>query len=385
MKNKPKNIFLWGVFSLTLAIALLTIVGYLSKTPYPGFLISENGISISKIFDLDQPGVLKPGDQLISINGILISDYQNSLTLQYWQRISPGDPVTINLLRDDQQRSGEPLGEVRRMPEFRYRFFSPMWVALILWGVGAGAYMTVQPRDHNSALFLYFCCVLADWLGAHYGPAEHHLWYNPILERLSSWLLVPLIFSFTWQFPNQLRGKKDGKVQLPIVISGYLLASALLVYDLLHPTYQLYRYALLISLLCSIGLIIFRYLSHTESRKQQQNIYFFAIFGYLILGGTLILEIINMHLPPLVEGIIFFRIAPLSNFNIIYNLGKKNPPVSISRQSISCWNDIQFDRPPGVDDVVNNRGKLGPAPKQHSKYVNRSINRCTDYANISSF
>jgi signal transduction histidine kinase len=325
MRSKPAKIFLWGVFTISLVITLLNIAGYLSQTPYPGLLLSKDGNRVLQIFDKDQIDTFKPDDQLISINGISISDHQDSLTLGFWQDLSPGDPVRINLLRDGEQIEVIWTFSGQTKAEFRYRFFSPMWVALILWGCGASAYLTIRPADHNSALFLVFCCLTAIWLGSHYGPAEHNLWYNPFLERISAWAFAPLIFSFHWQFPNQLRGELDGKAHLPIIISGYLVSASFLIYDLFHLAYNLYIYGFLAGLLFGVGLIVYRFITHRSTRNHHRNIYISALVCYAILGLTTFHEILNFYLPPPLIGILFLLILPFPII-VLYTIWDRKIP-----------------------------------------------------------
>ena len=325
MESKPARIFLWGIFTITLVLTLLNIIGYLSQSPYSGLLIAEDGKSISKVFDPTQSGKFLPGDELLSINGVLVSEFQNSLTQQYWQGLSPGDPVTISVLRKGMLVDIDWNFSGQTKSEFRYRFFNPMWVALIVWGLGASAFLTIRPADENSKLFLYLCCLITDWLSSHYGPAATHLWYNPYLERISAWMLVPLIFSFHWRFPDQISGKQGLKSIRPIVISAYLLGAAGLVYDLRHPAQHLFIYAAMGGMVLGVSLILFRYFVQKETRSQLSKIYISAVVAYALLGLTIFLEISKFHLPPLFEGIIFlgFLTFPIS---VLYTVWEKKIP-----------------------------------------------------------
>lgn len=311
MKPDPRITIIRTSFFVLLAIILLYLFGFLSQAPYPGFLIAENGKTVLKIFDAQQADKIRPKDELISINNIEILDYENSLALEYWQGVSPGEPVPITVLRE-----GEELEVIwhfsgRSNSEFQNRVLSRIWIAFIFWACGIAAYLSIRPADANWRLYLTFCFVAAIWLVSYNGPAGFHLWFSAYVARISVWVLIPTIIHLHMRFPEPLVKKVTNKGEGRLVVFSFAASLGAMVYDLLHPNKKLFLFGFLGAIFLVIALSITRYLIFNKSRNQTRYIFLSSLIGYSSLGVFLSLGITGILVPPIIKDLGYLCLIPI--------------------------------------------------------------------------
>jgi len=89
-------------FTLILSTSLIYFVGFVIYSLYPGFSFNPSTGSQIEVFDLDQAGVLQPGDRITAVNGLAVETYKKNLDASFWEGVDVGDQVSINLMRDGQ-------------------------------------------------------------------------------------------------------------------------------------------------------------------------------------------------------------------------------------------------------------------------------------------
>jgi signal transduction histidine kinase len=296
---------------MLISIIMLYLFGYFSQAPYPGFLIAENGKAVVKVFDTQQSEKFQPEDELISINDIQVSDYINSLSLNYWEDLSPGDPVPITVLRDRQEIEFTWSFSGKTNAESQHRLFSRIWISFLFWTCGVSAFMTIRPTDDNWRLYLSYCFLFSIWLVTNSGPAAFHLWYSPYLVRVSVWLLIPTILSLHWRFPDYLGEEFTRRVGTGFLVFAYAASAGVMIYDLLHPNKMLFNFGLLTALILGMIYSIIRYMTHKETRDQLKVILLSSIVGYLVLVAFLMLTIFELPVPPMIKNIGYLALIPV--------------------------------------------------------------------------
>jgi signal transduction histidine kinase len=308
VKHDLRSIFLAVIFSIILLLNLLYIVGFLSQAPYPGFLLEKDGDAVVKVFDPEQADKLQPGDQLISVDQIQISNFLDSLNLNLWQDVQPGEQVSIILVRDGEQKEISWTFTGQTTFEFMDRFFSPIWLAIFFWGCGVSAFLTIRPTDINWRLFLSLCFLLAIWFATFFGPAAQHYWYSPTLERISAWMVIPLLLIFHWQFPQRLLNTSILKFKAVGQLFLYATSLTFLFFDLSNPAQSLYWYGLLATLLIVIGLLLIRYLTQKTLREDLKLILLSSGVTFLVSLIATIIQISGIFIHPLFESFLYLGI-----------------------------------------------------------------------------
>jgi signal transduction histidine kinase len=321
MRIIPRITFLRISFLILLAIILVYTFGYFSQAPYPGFLISENGKTVLQVFDDEQADKFQPDDELISINAIQISDYNNSLTLQYWENVSPGDPVPITVLRDGKELDITWFFTGKTQAEYRNRIFCHIWIAFIFWTCGVSAYLTIRPTDDNWRLYLTYCFLFSIWFVTSSGPTGFHLLYSSHLERISAWLLIPTIAYLHWRFPRYLAEEFTRKYGNGFLIFSYLISIGMLVFDLLNPDKFLYTYGFLATLILAIIFSLIRYAMYKETRDPLRAFFLSTLIGYSLPSALLVLRIFGEPVTPAIQivGSIVLIFIPIAFLYIIWN------------------------------------------------------------------
>lgn len=320
MSLNARRFLLGIIIVIALSISLAYIVGYLTQVPYPGFLIQKDSNTIIKIYDQDQSDKIQTGDQVISINGILVAEDWDSLNIRFWEGLSPGYPVPIKLERGGHQFDITWRFTGRTSEAFQDRFFSPIWLAIFFWGCGVSAYLTIRPTDTTWKVFLAINFLLSLWFVTFFGPASDHYWLAPYVERISAWILIPLFLGSPFRFPNNLLNEERTSTNILILVLSYLTAGILLALDLSKPALHLSAYGLALALLVEMILYITLYLIKSSARSQIKLIYQLMVPSYLCTLFLIITQTQGTSLPLAVNIVLILviQLYPLSVFYTIW-------------------------------------------------------------------
>ncbi|MGD8603642.1 MAG: GAF domain-containing protein [Anaerolineales bacterium] len=143
---------------------------------------------------------LRAGTQVVAIGGIEHQEYASNPTRYLFPDSTSGDTTTLRVVRNGQ------LATLRwRLPPLSARdrltrvsetlLFVPFYLA------GTVALLMLRPRGQRSRVLVSTFYVLALWLASS-GLADSQAAYSAVIERLTAWMLVPLMWHLHILFPT---------------------------------------------------------------------------------------------------------------------------------------------------------------------------------------
>ncbi len=276
MTTQREKIIARVFFTTVTAITLVYIIGYIQLVPYTGFRFNASTGKVIILFDKTQPLGLRPGDQIQKIGALSFSDYENSLTATFWDGVSPGEVVPIDIIRDGEAQTVQWRFTGYNTPEFNDRFYSPWLISMVFLFFGIITYNSVRPKNVSWAIIVptsfSTAVIVAAWIGAY----QSHIFYAAHLTRLAVWVIIPLLIHLHWLFPTPL-SRLPNWVDNYLIPGIYLISIPLLVIDLRNPSLYIYRIGIMVSFFISICLLIVRMIVQKQYRRQVRLILVFII------------------------------------------------------------------------------------------------------------
>jgi HD-GYP domain-containing protein (c-di-GMP phosphodiesterase class II) len=293
--RKNVNGFSIFVSAFVLAVCLLITFYAAYLSPYSGINLNGEWVvqQISECNPQDafcntNKNSIRPGDQILTINGLTQADYLRNLSVVTFQGFQPGDTVPITLVREGRELNINWRIPYRPAPELTDILSSVIYIPF--WLAGTLILLLMQPRDQRWISLILFNFATALYLAIGLNMAVLPFG-QPALSSLS-WLLVPIYLHLHLIIPSDLIGEKYRKY-IPL---GYLagIIMCILGFFTLLPT-RFYILALFLSIAGSLALLTYRLF--TKSSKSERLALRMMIIGIsLALGPGLILTLLPSSL-----------------------------------------------------------------------------------------
>src|SRR5690606_19325840 len=111
-------------------------------------------------------GLLQPGDELLQIGPVRLSDFRTNPRLTLFEGVEPGDPVSITLLRNGEQQTISWIFPGASTSQVLERLNGTWWIPFVLWLLGAATYLFIRPRNTQWRLLVAFNFLTALWIAA---------------------------------------------------------------------------------------------------------------------------------------------------------------------------------------------------------------------------
>ncbi|MEZ4517299.1 MAG: hypothetical protein R3C44_10850 [Chloroflexota bacterium] len=283
------------------------------------------------MLDLHTPPVsgsdqLYEGDVLQQVGDISWEMYRTDQTQPLFENASPGESVTIQVLRDGEEQTVNWIIPGVNTTELLFRLVDIWWLPYFFWLAGLGTVLVIRPVDIRRTLLIAFFYLTALWLilGT---TGSSHLWYSATLFRASIWLTIPIYLHLHWVFPAQL-AKVSSKVWWPIYGGAILLALAELG-QLLPP--NLYPIGLLIALGGSLVLLIAHFVLRKSQRRDIGILLVLVLFAFLPTLILLGFWVTDTPLPITALGFIALLGLPGGYFYVAYRGQPGWPQLRVNR------------------------------------------------------
>ena len=303
----------WPLFELFLPwLALLLLLyftfAYFALRPYVGAFINQNRF-VTDVFNGQQSDqVLKPGDELLSVNAITPQDLEDDLRKSYFENVQPGETVNIVL-----KRGGTSLNVQYTLPtgiipqELFDRLNSQWFMPYIFWLAGTVTLFFLKPRSVQRLLLALFCYITAAWLSASNFSGVNFM-NGALLLRSEIWLSVPIYLHLHWLFPSPFR-------RLPSWVWGLLYASCAIMAFISWQQWVpsgFYMAGFLVALLGSLLLLGAHLIFQPEERQGLLGL--FAALGLVLLPVVVIVALDILNISFAFPGIVVLGIAALPGF-----------------------------------------------------------------------
>ena len=310
MKQAPRPGLLIEQISalLILAILVMLTLAFFLQTPYAGFKMASG-----QVLETFAPSALQPGDALVQVGPVPISNFRADLRQTLFNGVRPGEVVPILVRRNGQILSTPYVFPGITRNELVDRLTSQWWLALVFWFFGELTLLLVRPKDVSWSLLAAFNFVTAVWLAASI-VSGWHTWYSAIVLRASVWLSVPVYWHFHSVFPKPLQ-------RLPALVGwmlygvGVLLAGA--EWLRLLPT-QAYTAGFLLAFIGSLVLLITHLVAQPAQRRDLMLI---VTVGGMALGLPILLGVVQAAGLPLyaaAAGLLALPLLPGAYFYAAY-------------------------------------------------------------------
>ena len=309
------------LFPHIIALAFLSLLIFSSKFM---FQLPSDGMEWSRVDGLVQvvhplgqaDGYIKPGDIILTINGI-----PSSQSPSVYSRAKPGEVISLVIQRGEQIVNYELTLSEPAYAELANRF-APLFVAFSFWLIGVFV-IAFAPTTTSTNLFFGLCMfgsgILASGSVSARGPEWTSSLFNVFL-----WWIGPLAVHLHLHFPEQ-RSDFVRRIlhillyfiaiigSLPFILFGSAQVQASSFNRILYATG---RFNLAINLIIVVILLSFTYIhaTHGGTRRQIRIITFFGGLSFLIVINSTILPsaLIMKPLIPYEMGLLFLLMIPLS-------------------------------------------------------------------------
>lgn len=298
------------ITDLPLSMFMLAILGiftfcFIVLIPYTGLYIHPQNGHIVDIY-VSNHASLKEDDIIVSVGDVsLKEDYLKDSTQPLFPSTTKkGDIFPITVQRGEEREEINLNWEIPgfNFNEFRGRLLNIWWLAYIFWIFGAIIELFIRPRDVKWWLLLITNHLTGFWLlvGAF---SFWHLFGASILLHAFTWLIASLYLHLNWIFPEPLYPLPKFSGILLYLITAIFFISEL--FQLLPP--NLYFFALILALVGSFLLHLFRLMFRPQHRKKILMLAGFTLFASLPITFFLVLSSSGE----------FPRIAPLALLSLL--------------------------------------------------------------------
>ncbi|MCC7358067.1 MAG: GAF domain-containing protein [Anaerolineales bacterium] len=239
---------------VSFALCVFYVFALLALVPAPGFLaLNENWTVVEVDPGVVGRGLLRVGDQLLSIGRLTREDYVTNRYAVPFDGAHPGDLVPLTRLRD-----GQITEIVWEMPPVSAAaLFSRLlisWPALVFFTIGLFIHLLLRPRNEQWSLLVGFCYITAIWLALGVVSSTNVAASSPGLHA-ATWFLSVVIFDLHLTFPRSLRPRR-----LPLRALLYGGAALMAALELLALTPRwLYQVPLLLAVLSAFSHLLYHW------------------------------------------------------------------------------------------------------------------------------
>lgn len=196
----------WLLALLCLAGVLFYAYVQLYEIPFTGFEFLDSG-EISQVY-VSQPGGnnLLPKDRLLEFNGQAWKDYLRNAPGNAMTTHQAGDHLWLTVQRGDQTLHLDWVFPGRNRLEFQARIASSGWLVLafLFWLAGVLTLAGLRPHHRLRNLLAALNFALAGWIITG-SVSAWDIWASTNVFHLINWLLVPLAWQLSWDFPRPLK------------------------------------------------------------------------------------------------------------------------------------------------------------------------------------
>ncbi len=264
---------------LVLIVLILYTYASFYEIPHAGFNFAAD--HVTRVYF---PGDLQPGDELVKIDAVLMTDFKTDLRRTLFDSTAPGSLVPIVIRRGGQLVTIQWKFPGFNSEDFNAQIYSQWWLPFVFWLAGEIALLLLRPRNSRWRLIVAFNLLTAIWLSAS-NVSRWHVWESAVVLRLAMWLSIPVYLHLHWVFPKPLlRTPRLGWAVL------YGVAALLAVAQWFQRVpVDLYQFGFLLAMAGSLLLLLAHYVFRPKDR---------GAIGLLLGAGTLAL------LPPIGLGLL---------------------------------------------------------------------------------
>lgn len=246
-----------------LALLLRFTVGLFAEAPYAGFRYTPTGGEIVELYGgPHDEGSLQVGDRLLQVGSVAWADFEESYTQPLFPDTQPGDVVTLQVERGEQQLTIPWTFPGPTFSERLHRLNSEWWLPYVFWVAAVATLLLIRPKEIRWRLLIAFNFLTAIWLAAG-GVTAWHVGLSKYIFRTAIWLAVPVYLHLHWVFPAPL-GPSPRWLLWPLYV-GAVIAGAAEWWRLLPA--DAYQLAFLVAVAGSAGLLTWRLLFRPQQRR----------------------------------------------------------------------------------------------------------------------
>jgi signal transduction histidine kinase len=287
-KSPLRRLLEYGLPSFVFLILTIYSYALVFKIPYIGLDFNPGDGRVIEIFTQDRASqVLQPGDRLIQVGAVNWETYSKNKRQSLFNRVQPGDAVTLRVLRNGQEISVRWVIPGPNLAEIVDRL-TTLWLPYIFWIAGTATLFHMRPKDLRWRLLIAFNYLTALWLVAglaSFGP----IWNSAIVMRALIWLCLPVYIHLHWVFPRPL-----GRIPAPLLWGIYLVGTVLAGlewFQLMTPTAYFYGFALALG-----GSVVLLFLHGIAQPDQRRDLRVLAIAAGIIILPTVVIGTVAANL-----------------------------------------------------------------------------------------
>ena len=296
---------------LVFVFLLAMVFNYLFQFPYLGFRYSsQDGMIVSLYGEDSNSRGLQIGDQIISINGVAITDLDQDWTLPFPHSLDGDFDLQIRRESSNLLANWQPSGI--SFEEFFARFVNLWWVGMAFFFFGSLSVLLVRPKDHKQTLLIVLCYLTAIWIVAGTVSRSREL-FSPQIMRSAMWLSLPVYIHFHWIFPKALPVKKWAKA-IGLALYGAAILGVVDAWFMVLPGIH-YSVSLVIAFLVSALILVYRLLIREDERFE---IRILALATMVAFMPILVISTLSNLSLAIFGGITTMLALPGAYFYVIY-------------------------------------------------------------------
>ncbi len=292
LENLKKNM---GIIAIIVVFVIVTVytIGFFTVVPYPGIRLDFETGGVAAIYDETQFDKIQMNDTVLSVNEVLLADYDENKTIQIWRDIAVGEEIPIVILRDGEEQTIQWRFPGRTKAELTDRLVSQWFLSFLFLIMGALIYDTIRPRDQLWLSLLVFSLSAAVWNALGSGPSRYNLWGGAVLVRVITWLMVISLLHFTLVFPRPFKRVPQQTLKWIIRVL-YLIAGFFMALELITPGHDTFMIGTTIGLLAALAFVLLHFIFQKETRSQIILIVRFFIIAILPVASISLLDFLGV-------------------------------------------------------------------------------------------
>ena len=309
----PRRLAEFWLPALVLGVLLLFTYARFYMVSYIGFQYNGATGEISGVHDLGRRLDLAVGERILEVNGEPWSEIVASHSLHPLATAQAGE--TLSLLVEGESRQREVQWQVPgfNSAEFTSRLINTWVLSYVFWLAGTITLVLVRPRDLRWALLIALNYVTAIWflVGtiSNSGVLESHF-----VLRAGVWISLPVYLHFHYNFPRPM-----GRPYKRFWTGLYITSAAMAIFQWFGwIPYNSHLFALAGAVAGSVGILVYRYVSRMQERREIGLLVFAAAVALL---PTLIVAIGvgQVNSSAVLPGVLLSMLAlPGAYFYVVY-------------------------------------------------------------------